>query len=271
MTQITNSSFEKSLNELFLILSYNTITTQSVLNKIAFILSSYIPINAIVLSSFYNKTVYRIASVGCLENIFISYGNVQFDDEALEEFSNSHHNVSEEVLYFSSDQPYLSKIMANIYKAGVNSIYIPFGPFLYFPGYCYMNVFFTKGPQDFHDYIHCCEWFRPALTFFTSIILRNENWRIQDGQLVSDMSLKNMDSSIMASEKLLNSDFKSLEDVNKEHIQKALQLTGGRVAGKYGAATKLGLKPTTLWAKIRKYGIEIPKTGNIHDDGVEPV
>lgn len=267
MTQITNTNFEKSLNELFLILSYNTITTQSVLNKIAFVLSSYIPVNGIVLSSFYNKTVYRIASVGCLENIFVSYGNVQFDDELLEEFSNNPRHISEEVLYFSTDQPYLSKLISRVYRPGVNSIYIPFGPFLYFPGYCYMNIFFTKGPQNFQDYVHCCEWFRPALTFFTSVILRNENWRIQDGQLVSGASPKNLGFGAPTSGKLFNSEFKSLEDVNREHIQKALQLTGGRVAGKYGAATKLGLKPTTLWAKIRKYGIEIPKSGNDHDEG----
>lgn len=267
MTQINSSNFEKSLNELFLILSYNTITTQSVLNKIAFVLSSYIPVNGIVVSSFYNKTVYRIASVGCLENIFISYGNVQFDGDILKELSNNPQHDSEEVLYFSSDQPQISKLVAHVYRPGVESIYIPFGPFLYFPGYCYMNVFFTKGPQNFQDYIHCCEWFRPALTFFTSVILRNENWRIQDGRLISDAFPKNLGLNASTNGKICNSEFKSLEDVNKEHIQKALQLTGGRVAGKYGAATKLGLKPTTLWAKIRKYGIEIPKAG--HGNGAE--
>ena len=269
MTQISNSKFEKSLNELFLILSYNNITTQSVLNKIAFILSAYIPINGIVLSSFYNKTIYRIASVGCMENIFLSYGNVHFDDDILEEFSNNPSYVFEEVLLFSSDQPQFSTFASRVYRPGVSGIYIPFGSFLYFPGYCYMNVFFADGLQSFQDYIHCCEWFRPALTFFASIILRNENWRIQDGQLVSGTSPRNPATAVSEGKKAFHDEFKSLEAVNREHIQKALQLTGGRVAGKYGAAAKLGLKPTTLWAKIRKYGIEIPKTGNDHENTPE--
>ena len=51
----------------------------------------------------------------------------------------------------------------------------------------------------------------------------------------------------------------SLEDVERNHIQKILDQTGWRVRGKAGAAELLGLKPTTLDARMKKLGIVRPK------------
>lgn len=50
----------------------------------------------------------------------------------------------------------------------------------------------------------------------------------------------------------------SLEDVEREHIRRVLTRTGWRVSGKGGAAEVLGLKRTTLIAKINKLGIKRP-------------
>ena len=46
-----------------------------------------------------------------------------------------------------------------------------------------------------------------------------------------------------------------LRDVEWNHIQKILKQTGWRVRGKAGAAELLGLKPTTLDARMKKLGI----------------
>ncbi|MCI0483150.1 MAG: sigma 54-interacting transcriptional regulator, partial [candidate division NC10 bacterium] len=46
-----------------------------------------------------------------------------------------------------------------------------------------------------------------------------------------------------------------LEELEREHITKTLELTGWRVSGERGAAKLLGLKPTTLGARMRKLGI----------------
>jgi len=50
----------------------------------------------------------------------------------------------------------------------------------------------------------------------------------------------------------------TLEQVEKEHIQKSLEKTNWRISGNKGAAKMLGLKPTTLEAKIKKLGIRKP-------------
>ncbi|MBI2205114.1 MAG: sigma 54-interacting transcriptional regulator [Candidatus Rokubacteria bacterium] len=48
----------------------------------------------------------------------------------------------------------------------------------------------------------------------------------------------------------------TLDEVERDHITAVLDLTGWRVSGAQGAATLLGLKPTTLEARMKKLGIQ---------------
>jgi transcriptional regulator with GAF, ATPase, and Fis domain len=48
----------------------------------------------------------------------------------------------------------------------------------------------------------------------------------------------------------------SMQDLERKHILKVLDLTSWRVSGKGGAAEILDLKPTTLEARMKKMGIE---------------
>jgi formate hydrogenlyase transcriptional activator len=50
----------------------------------------------------------------------------------------------------------------------------------------------------------------------------------------------------------------TLEDADRQHILRALRQTNWRIAGPGGAATLLGMKRTTLQARIRKLGIKRP-------------
>ncbi len=56
------------------------------------------------------------------------------------------------------------------------------------------------------------------------------------------------------------SDAKSprLEDVERDHIRRVLEQTGGRIDGPSGAAEVLDLNPSTLRSRLRKLGIERP-------------
>jgi transcriptional regulator with GAF, ATPase, and Fis domain len=50
-------------------------------------------------------------------------------------------------------------------------------------------------------------------------------------------------------------DLKSLGDLERDHIVRVLQTTGWRIEGPKGAALLLGLNPSTLRARMRKYGL----------------
>jgi transcriptional regulator of acetoin/glycerol metabolism len=51
-------------------------------------------------------------------------------------------------------------------------------------------------------------------------------------------------------------EFQTLEELEKEHIIKILETTNWKVSGEKGAAKILGLKRTTLEARMKKLGIE---------------
>jgi len=51
----------------------------------------------------------------------------------------------------------------------------------------------------------------------------------------------------------------TLQEVEREHIVRTLELTRWRVSGERGAAKLLGMKPTTLEAPLKKLGIQRPR------------
>ena len=53
-----------------------------------------------------------------------------------------------------------------------------------------------------------------------------------------------------------------LQDVERQHILRVLAQTGWRIRGKQAAAEVLGLKPTTLEARMKRLGIRRPKTND---------
>jgi transcriptional regulator with GAF, ATPase, and Fis domain len=50
-------------------------------------------------------------------------------------------------------------------------------------------------------------------------------------------------------------DVRALADLEQDHILQVLLKTGWRIEGSNGAALLLGLNPSTLRARMRKYGI----------------
>ncbi len=92
--------------------------------------------------------------------------------------------------------------------------------------------------------------------------LQNYSWHgnirelenvIERAMVVADESglvIRPSDFSITKNKAIL------LEDIEREHIIKVLELANWRVRGENGAAEILGLKPTTLDSKIRKLNID---------------
>jgi transcriptional regulator with GAF, ATPase, and Fis domain len=49
----------------------------------------------------------------------------------------------------------------------------------------------------------------------------------------------------------------NLADMGREHIIRILQETGGLLSGPDGAASRLGIKRTTLQSMLKRFGIEL--------------
>jgi transcriptional regulator with GAF, ATPase, and Fis domain len=55
-------------------------------------------------------------------------------------------------------------------------------------------------------------------------------------------------------------DFPTLEEVERQHLLRALEQTGGVLAGPKGAARLLGMSRSTAWSRMRKLGIVPPRS-----------
>lgn len=53
---------------------------------------------------------------------------------------------------------------------------------------------------------------------------------------------------------------KSLQQVEREHIQATFRITRGTIKGTHGAAELLQIKPSTLYSRMRKLGISLKRT-----------
>ena len=51
----------------------------------------------------------------------------------------------------------------------------------------------------------------------------------------------------------------SFDEEVRALLERVLHATGGKVYGPDGAAARLGLKPTTLQGKMRRYGVNVPR------------
>jgi hypothetical protein len=51
---------------------------------------------------------------------------------------------------------------------------------------------------------------------------------------------------------------RTLAEIQREAIERVLLETGGRISGPHGAATVLGLKPSTLVSRMQKLGVQRP-------------
>ena len=58
----------------------------------------------------------------------------------------------------------------------------------------------------------------------------------------------------------------TLDDVSREHILRTLQQTRGVIMGPNGAAVRLGIKRTTLYARMRKLGISRSNQGSLNTE-----
>jgi transcriptional regulator with GAF, ATPase, and Fis domain len=50
-----------------------------------------------------------------------------------------------------------------------------------------------------------------------------------------------------------------LEEAERRHILQALVRTNGVLAGPKGAAQLLGINRSTLWSRMQKLGVNLPK------------
>jgi transcriptional regulator with GAF, ATPase, and Fis domain len=73
-----------------------------------------------------------------------------------------------------------------------------------------------------------------------------------EGSVIQDDHISVLDRGSRAVE---SDAFLTLEEMERQHIERALARTGGVLAGPQGAARLLGMRRSTVWSRMRKLGI----------------
>ena len=81
---------------------------------------------------------------------------------------------------------------------------------------------------------------------------------LSDGKKIK---LPSLDNSTNDGIEIENDIILPMKEMERQHILRALKASGGKVSGVEGAAAKLEMKPPTLYAKIRKLGIQKEYSG----------
>jgi formate hydrogenlyase transcriptional activator len=82
---------------------------------------------------------------------------------------------------------------------------------------------------------------------------------IERAMIISTSNSLNVDPTWLHPPAALNAAPSSLADLERRSILDAIERCGGRIYGSNGAAASLGVKPTTLYGKMRKHHIDRPK------------
>ena len=77
------------------------------------------------------------------------------------------------------------------------------------------------------------------------------NFQLPDDSLTKTANSEKLDSPLNSREHILTA--KELESLERENLQRALKACDGKVAGPLGAALLLGMKPTTVYSRIKSW------------------
>ena len=141
----------------------------------------------------------------------------------------------------------------SVYKTDTSAVYIPL-KFNMLRETSVTMVVLSMGVDNYtQEHLDICSCLQPVfIDNFLNILSENSSDRAFD--LPSPKSKQEPNSK-------RNKDnaepFQTFNEVTINYIIKALNRTNGKISVQDGAAELLGLNPSTLWSKIRKYRIDV--------------
>lgn len=246
-------------------IAYDCFTLSKFTERIYLYLLSYIPITSLYINTSSYKKIVILEKYPFAEKV--PQKEILFDDDFMSTLANRTgylNRFNSQII--STEDELTSDFISSIYGSKCCLIYLPLGGFPHFPDFFHMTL---CGPHKSFSETHLdfCDMLRPLLQLCLSYLLRVDSVQKSNEERFTEdqIPLSTEDSArLMMAESLPV--FESLEEHSIAHICKALHMTNGRVAGKNGAAQLLGLNTSTLWSKIRKYGIELSKSVQKRDE-----
>ncbi len=236
-------------------ITFKNMDFQQFTEHIAIFFLQYLPLSSIGLYEFNKNIIRRLALSTHNDEFFSTPEYLAIDKNLLKRMyldpCNTGNMFTPKILYGDMDNPYCT-VFNKIHPKGGASIYLPLeceGPRQMF----YLSIY-TPGRDHYTpEHLELCREIWPPLNRAFSRILGREKTRVAaDPEKPAHKAPPDEAASI-------SSAFKTLDKHIADYIRQAVAHTAGRISGPEGAAQLLGLPASTLWSKIRKYGISIDK------------
>ena len=243
--------FNDALKLMTAYVSHGNLNMKSFAETLILLFKLRLPVFCVSILVLHNRTQYRIAS-SCPDSAFALPDEFQIDDELMTRLNRDSEQCDMEQarLVEPAKGGALFEAFQKLYGPDMSSIFIPLGFFPHFTEFTYISIG-NKGMPYTRRHVAYCNAIRELLVFGMAVILKQEPLVFENGRLTRVRTLHFTGQPRDGSQ--------TLDEHIIECIRSSLRASHGRVAGKNGAAAMLGLNASTLWSKIRKYRIEMPK------------
>lgn len=232
-----------------LYVSYKDMPLPDLLKIIFEFISIHMPVSYLGIYQVSSGTITRLAMYTPFENILVSPEAVHIPDELLQAARQDNENSgtwsSCRIGRTGEDFPY-EKIAKMLHPAGGTGIYMPLDYCVNYHLVKFLNLHCTGECAFTQEQVEICEGIREPL----SAALRETLDREKEARPRMHGAFHRRDESQGQAQA-----FHSLDEHIAQYIRQVIQYTNGRISGKNGAASILGLPSTTLWSKMRKLKI----------------
>lgn len=256
-------SVEEILNNI-VIATLSCCTIDEFSERLAMFFRRYMPVSGINVSLYYNYNITRLSSYS-YDKEYDVQRVLKIPTKLLEKLEQEELTKLSpfEIRIYSEEKGSMhEELLRMAYKKTTTSLYIPIHCTEYDKGWCMLYIsIYTEGKNVYTDgHIELCEILRSSFAFSLMNIILREKIDLQNAHLMQHPSAPFQQRSTQTAF-TPQQPIATLEQHTTAYIRHVLRHTHGRVGGKGGAAELLGLNVNTLWSKIRKFHIDIPKKG----------
>ncbi len=218
-------------------------------------LSMMMPVSSLFLFRSVAGTITKLAECNKAPSINIS-DHFAIPPESMARLRNEKHFFSEGAcnlkIFTGRETCAYADVHRSIYKIDTSALYIPLKFNMLRETSVTMAVISVGTDNYTQEHLDVCSCLQPVfIDCFLNILSENTVDNAFDAPLPKgkqEPSKRSRDDA---------EPFQTFNEITVNYIIKALNRTNGKISGQDGAAELLGLNPSTLWSKIRKYRIDV--------------
>ena len=240
-----------------IVASLSHVTYPEFVERLAMFFRNYMPVSVVAIYVFFNYKIIKIAEYSFTSTL-MDPDMVEIDPVALDSCISESTYGEDFDVHLQREDDAFAEFYAQVHTPPASTIQMPL---LYYRNrMLYLSVTAYGRDRYTEEHVELCRLVRPALILAVSNM--NERQRVDLRNTEALKKLKRFTGDDADGTEAAEPDrdgFMTLDECTINYIQKVLRHTRGRVAGKNGAAAILGMHVSTLWSKIRKFHIPVPR------------